>query len=119
MITFYSPWLYIRDRWIYLPGLGVLLLTVFIWWYILSRVHPTSDQVFLHYTIIFGVDLIGPWREILTPALSGLVITIVNFVVSWFIYSNNKLLARLLSLATFVIHIFLLIASVLMVRLNI
>ncbi|MBI5729343.1 MAG: hypothetical protein HY983_03855 [Candidatus Magasanikbacteria bacterium] len=118
MLKLYSPWLYIRDRWIYIPGLGVLGLIAFTWWYIVSRVHPTSDQVFLHYTIIFGVDLIGPWRGILLPAISGLIIVGINFTVSWLIYGSNRFLARLLPVATLILAVFLLLAAALLVGIN-
>lgn len=119
MTTIYSPWLYLRDRWIAIPGGVAVFLSVSIWWYILSKVPYTADQVFLHYNIVFGVDLIGSWSEILFPALSGLVIPIINFMASWLIYGSNKFLARFLAFATMVVQVFLLIAVVLMVGLNI
>lgn len=118
MFKLYSPWLYIRDRWVYIPGLSVLVLIAFTWWYIVSRVHPTTDQVFLHYTIIFGVDLIGPWRGILLPAISELVIAGINFLVSWLVYGTSRFLGRLLPLATVVLAIFLLLSAVLLVGIN-
>lgn len=118
MFKLYSPRLYFSDRWIYIPGLAILALLLFTWWYTVSRVHPTSEQVFLHYTIIFGVDLIGPWRGILLPVISGFVIAVVNFTASWLIYGNSRFLARLLPVATLVLHIFLLLSAVLLVGIN-
>lgn len=118
MFKIYSPWLYIRDRWVKIPGFGVLGLLIFTWWYTLSRVQPTSDQVFLHYTIIFGVDLIGPWRGILLPAVSGLVIAAVNFTIGWLIYGSSRFLARLLLSATLILIIFLSLAAVFLAGIN-
>lgn len=118
MFKLYSPRLYFRDRWVYIPGLAAAGLVIFTWWYTISHIHPTTDQVFLHYTIIFGVDLIGPWSGVLLPAISGLLFVIVNFTISWLIYGSNRFLARLLPLVTFILTIFLLFFAVLLVRIN-
>ena len=119
MLKLYSFRLYIRDRWIFIPGLGILAFLIFTWWHTVSQVRPTIDQFFFHYTIIFGVDLVGPWRGILLPGISGLAIAVINFAVSWFIYGNNRFLARLLMMATLILNIFLLLAAALLIKINV
>ena len=40
------------------------LLQVWDWWYVVSNIHSSSGQIFLHYTSLFGVDLVGEWWKI-------------------------------------------------------
>ena len=116
---FYPPKLYLKDRYISLPGLASLLLTLFMAWYAVTRIHPTSDSIFLHYNVFFRIDLVGEWWKLwLIPAFGGGVL-ILNFLVSYFIYSNNKFLSRLLIALTAFVEITILIGLVLIVGLNI
>lgn len=116
---FYSPKLYIRDWWIFGSAAGVLISQIFIWWYIFANITPGPDQFFLHYNITFGVDLAGEWWKLLYLPLSGLIVFIANYFLSFYFYGLEKLLSRLLALTAGVFHIFLLIAAVLIVNLNI
>ena len=116
---FYSPKLYLRDFWISLPLLGVVLIQLFIWGYLISAIKPAMGQIFLHYNIIFGVDLVGDWWRIYYLPLAGVLVILLNYFFSWMLYSVDKFLARLLSSWALFFHLFLLIGAILLVRLNI
>jgi len=116
---FYSPRLYIRDWWISGSAIGIFLSQIFIWWFIIYNIHPSPDQFFLHYNVTFGVDLAGEWWKLLYLPLSGLIVFITNYILSFYFYNAEKLLARLVALLAGVFHIFLIIATVLIVNLNV
>jgi len=116
---FYSPKLYFRDPWISAPLLGALLIQIFLWWYLVSNISPDAGQIFLHYNIIFGVDLVGNWWRLYLNPLLGLGVILLNYFFSLMFYSADKFLARLMSFWVLFFHVFLMIGTVLLVRLNI
>jgi len=116
---FYSPRLYFKDKRIFVPIIGVFLAQIFSWWYILSNIRPSSDQFFLHYNITFGVDLAGEWWKILYLPLSGILVLLINVILSFYFYNAEKFLSGLLILLALLFNIFLVIAVFLIVNLNI
>ncbi len=116
---FYSPKLYFRDLWASVPLLGAILIQIFMWWYLISNIRSDVGQIFLHYNIIFGVDLVGDWWKIYFIPLAGMLIVLLNYFFSLMFYSVDKFLARLLSFWVLFFHFFLMIGTILLVRLNI
>jgi len=116
---FYSRKLYLRDWWVNVPLLLTFLMQIFMWWYLMSHFHSGLDQIFLHYNITFGVDYVGEWWKIFYLPAGGLVVMVFNFLLSWGVYSADRLLARFLSVWTSLITFFLLIAVWLISGLNI
>jgi len=116
---FYSLKLYLRDWWITSPLIVVFLLQIFIWFHIIINIKPALGQIFLHYNIIFGVDLVGSWWKIFYLPLVGLLILVANCIVSFLFFKADKFLSRLLVWWILFVHCFLLIAIILLVGLNI
>ncbi|MCX6778773.1 MAG: hypothetical protein NTU97_00895 [Candidatus Magasanikbacteria bacterium] len=79
----------------------------------------TGKSIFLHYTVHLGVNLIGSKSQIYFLPLGAFVITLLNFVLAYFLFLNQKNLARLLIVSTIVIQVFLWIASAFLVFINI
>ena len=115
---FYSPKVYWKDRWIALSAVSWLIFELWMWSYAAIYVRPTADQVFLHYNVVFGVDLIGSWWKVLLAPVGGLVIFFINFLFSWYVYGEDKILARFLAFFAAGLNLFLLIAFYLVVGLN-
>lgn len=114
----FSLKLYLRDRWLLVSGLGTLFVQLFSWGYLLRLLPPSSEPVFLHYTILVGVDFIGPaWQAYLLP-LGGLIIVLVNYAVGFITFNQGRFLARLLSVSTFFLQLLLAGAVVFLVGLN-
>ena len=109
---------YIKDRWVLAPLFLSALAQCFIWYYLVAVAKHTSDQYFLHYNIIFGVDLVGSWGKIFLLPIGGLVIVLFNSIISILIFNQDKLLARLLGLFASVFQIFLAWAVYLIVEIN-
>jgi len=116
---FYSPKLFVRDYWVGVPLIIAGVSVIFIWWYVLSRLHPGSEQIFLHYNAIFGIDLVGAWWQILYLPAAGTAIWLINFLSALWFYRADKFLARLLAVLSAVWEIFLAVAAFLIVGLNI
>lgn len=55
-----------------LLGLSVLL-NIATWVVTIVAIPYSSDQFILHYNIYFGVDLSGPWWQLLYPSAFGTV----------------------------------------------
>jgi len=115
---FYSPRLYFRDLWISLPLIGVFFAQIYIWWDLIANINPDAGQIFLHYNIVFGVDLVGDWWRIyLLPGI-GLLVLVVNYILSFYFYRSDKFMARLLSLWVLLFHALLLAGTVFLVKMN-
>lgn len=95
-----------------------LFLNIVIWVWLLIEIRPQTEPVFLHYNILFGVDYVGEWWQVLYLPISGLVIIIVNAVMGWLLFSRDKFLAQILNGISLFCQLFLLIAAALLVFLN-
>ncbi len=115
---FYSPKLYLRDFWISAPLLGSILIQIFLWWNLIANIRSDAGQIFLHYNIIFGVDLVGDWWKIYLVPLAGIAVILLNYFFSLMFYSVDKFLARLMAGWVLFFHLFLMIGLTLLVRLN-
>lgn len=110
---------YARDPWIFFPGIISALILLSHWWYAISKITPTSEQLFLHYNILFGVDLIGEWWKIYFIPFFALIILVFNFCLSYFFYQQNRFVSRFLSSLTVFYEVLILIGSLLIIGLNI
>ena len=116
---FYSPKVFWTDKWIYVPGVIALIFEVLIWLYAAFYVRGAAEPVFLHYNVVFGVDLIGEWWKVLYVPMSGFIIFLINFILAWWVYGQDKILARFFTFITACLNIFLALAFYLLVGLNI
>lgn len=58
---------------------------------------PASEVVFLHYSIVAGVNLTGVWSELYFIPLATTLVWVANVVWSWRLHPNERELARILS----------------------
>ncbi len=115
----YPVKLYIK-HWPTLLCLGAsLLLNIATWIWLLIEIRPQTEPVFLHYNILFGVDYVGEWWQVLYLPISGIVIIIVNAVMGWLLFNRDKFLAQILNGIGLFCQLFLLIAAALLVFLNV
>ena len=115
---FYSPKLYFRDRFIFYPILLSLCVELYILWQIFAKINRSTDQIFLHYNVVFGIDLIGAWWKILYLPLAGLLVIILNTLLAWYFYAEDRFLARFLSIFMAVFHALLVVGAVIVIGLN-
>lgn len=94
------------------------LLNLIAWLYLGLAIKPRPEVIFLHYTVHFGVDLSGPWSQIFFLPLLGLILILINFVMAYFVYDQNKNLSRLIVLTTIALEVFLFIEAIFLAFLN-
>ncbi len=88
----------------------------------LWRIVPlAAEQPFLplHYNIYFGVDRFGPWWHVFIPAILGSVLLIVNLAFETIFHRHEKLLSHFFTFGSVVISFTLMVATTLIVLINI
>lgn len=91
---FYSPKLYFKDPYIIALFLLSFSLLGWSWWVAVQHFPKSAETVFLHYTIIFGIDFIGEWwKGWLIPGFSSAVF-VFNSLISFVLYQRSKFLSR-------------------------
>lgn len=107
----------------YLPNLITLslslLLNILLWIWLLWKINPGPDPVFLHYNILFGVDFIGEWWQVLFLPLAGLLIFLINGIIAWMLFSKDKFISLLLNAVSLLCQMIIFIAGALLVFLNV
>jgi len=107
----------------HLPNLlmivGSLVLNIVSWVWLVFRLGSQEEAIFLHYNILFGVDLIGEWEKILYLPAVGLCVFLLNAVLGWILFHKEKFAAYILLAISVLCQAFLLIASGLLIFLNV
>lgn len=114
----YPFFLYIKRRETLMLGGASFLLVLGLWAWLAWHIRPSADQIFLHYNVLFGVDLIGPWWHIFYISAAGTVVCVVNTLLGWLVYDRDSFMTRMLLVASLFVQILLFIAGVLLVFLN-
>lgn len=86
----------------------------------LWKLLPLEDKsaIPLHYSVIFGVDLLGPWYQVFyLPALGALLLG-ANHAFGKMLSTNEKILSRFFQVATLICEVVLFVAVILIVLLN-
>jgi hypothetical protein len=107
----------------YKPNLIMLFLAILAniltWFWIIFRIRPQEDLIFLHYNILFGVDYIGEWWRVFYIPTIGLLILFINFVIGWVLFSKDKFISVILNAISVISGVFLLVIAALLVFLNV
>ena len=111
--------LYIRRKPIFIMMFLAILAQAAIWFWLLVNIRPELGQVFLHYNVLFGVDLVGEWYQALYVPLIGLCIFIVNTILGWMLYTKDPFASYLLHAVALACEFLLLVAAILIVFLNV
>ena len=118
LVSFLKSNLFIRDKFVLINLSLSFLFSLFslIWLY--YKITPQVEPVALHYTIYFGIDLIGEWYYVFLFPLLGIITILVNFILAYLLFIKVKILAYLLVLTSTIIQVLLVIISILVVLLN-
>lgn len=89
-------------------------------WIILGIfVKPVDFPIILHYNVYFGVDMLGGWKQVFILPLMGIILFIINFLLSLYFYKNKERIAsHLLLMATLMLQLSLIIASISVIVIN-
>lgn len=118
-LRLYPLKLYLRSLPVALLSGSALVLNIFSWLWLWIQIPRGVDQLFLHYSILFGVDFIGTRTQIFYVPLLGLVIWIVNTFAGWILYRKDNFMSHVLNFVNLLCQIFVVIATFLLVFLNV
>lgn len=99
----------------WIASVSIFIITLIV---IIIKIVNSSDVVALRYNIIVGVSEIGSRYQLLQLPLSGLLIGVVNFVLTKLNKSNQQILPLLASTVTLATNIILLFAALLLFQVN-
>jgi len=98
---------------------GTLLLNLAGWTFLVIFIRPVDFSIILHYNVYFGVDLIGDWWQAYVLPFMGVVFLIVNFILAYKFYKQKERIASyIFLLASLMIQLGLIIASIGIVMIN-
>lgn len=96
-----------------------LLANIANWIWLLWEIRPQEETIFLHYNILFGVDYVGSWWKVIYLPIAGIVIILFNAFIGLSLFKRDKFFAYILNFISLFCQIFLLIASALLIFLNV
>ncbi len=92
---------------------------IFSWIWLLWHIRPTEDPLFLHYSVLFGVDLTGPWHSVFVLPAIGLAIILLNTYFAAELFQKDRFASYVLLFGAALCQLFVLIISLLLVFLNV
>lgn len=95
------------------------LINIFVWFWLFWQIGPQEEQIFLHYTMLFGVDLIGEWWRVLWLPVAGLFVFCMNLLLAWILFGKDKFAAYVFGFSCLLFHGGVLLVSLILVFLNI
>lgn len=115
---FYLLKVFFKDPWVVLPLLVSAISQIYMWPYILMNLAQRKGTLFLHYNVVFGVDLVGAWWKIFFLPLAGLIIIVLNFGAALYSRNSDKVISRMFTVFAAVFQLFLVLAVYLTVQIN-
>jgi len=85
---------------------------------IFLRIQPSDKMLILHYTIPFGIDLVGPWYRLYEIPFAGFVFALLNFILAYIFYTKQRNVAIIIVIATVLLEVTLLVGLYLIVTQN-
>ena len=80
------------------------------------KIRPGSESLPLHYNVLVGVDLLGPGSSLYRIPAIGVVVVVINFLLSKFVKSPSNLLSYLAAFVSFVVGLVLLFGVLFLLR---
>ena len=91
-----KKWKFWQNKLIILILLISLFINLFAYIYIFAKYSRTSVSIPLHYSPISGIDLLGPWQNLLKIPFSGLIFFLFNTISAFLFYGEEKIISYIL-----------------------
>ncbi|OGE87693.1 MAG: hypothetical protein A3J07_03200 [Candidatus Doudnabacteria bacterium RIFCSPLOWO2_02_FULL_49_13] len=102
-----------------LVGFGLSLCANLAAWAILYfKLDPGLSNILLHYSAVYGSDLVGPGIYAYGIAAGALIILIINLSIASSFYQKEKLASYFLAFASLVVQLIFLAASAVLTFIN-
>jgi len=103
-------------RWLLLLG-GIVNIAD--WVALKIFIKPIDFPIILHYNVYFGVDMLGNWKEVFLLPFIGIILFLINTFLSIHFYRRKERIASyLLLMASLMIQLSLLVASISVIIIN-
>jgi hypothetical protein len=110
--------IWLQDKILLILFLVSLILNLLLYLAILGWVRAQTEPLILHYSVYFGIDLIGSWyRLYLMPAV-GSFLLLVNFFLTILFYRKERIIGYFSSGALAFAELLLLVGGILLVWIN-
>jgi hypothetical protein len=89
-------------------------------WLLLWRfIKPIDSSIILHYNVYFGVDMIGNWKAAFILPGIGLMLFFINYLLAFYFYMKlERIACHILLMASLMVQMSLLIASLSVILIN-
>ena len=111
---------FLRRRVVWIPLIFGGLLNVATWFVLLRNISPGTDAelIILHYTLYYGVDLVGSWLDALYIPGFGLLLIVVNLIVAYLLIEKARLVSYFFLILTPIFEFLLFSAVIFLVIAN-
>lgn len=96
-----------------------LLVHLGVWGWLLYYIRPQEQPIFLHYNVLFGVDLTGQWYHVFALPIGGLCVYLINAVLAWLLYNKDSFASYVLLFTSVIVQLCLAVVAALLVFLNV
>lgn len=103
---------FLKDRFVISAILTAVILNIILWIILYLKIKPSEYPISLHYNIFFGVDLMGKYTKVYTLPSVGILIFIFNSILSFLLYSKERLASYLLIGVAVLIQVFLILSGI-------
>lgn len=110
--------IWIQDRWVALLFIAGIVLNLVAYALIGFGADTSGNTVILHYSIYFGIDLVGPWYQLYSVPLIGTFIWLLNGMILTSLYRRDQLFGYALAGTTIVCELLLTITAALLLWVN-
>ncbi len=84
-----------------IPTIAISFFTAAILWVTALRYIQGADNIIpLHYTIYFGIDLLGPAVQLLVLPVGVTIIAVVNTIVAVLLFKQKRILSYILLISS-------------------
>ncbi|MEI7741526.1 MAG: hypothetical protein WCJ29_03410 [bacterium] len=111
----------VKDRLLvtsFVAALVVFVVNAFLVAWKMGGIGAEQSNVALHYSIFFGVDRVGDWKQVFyLPILGGLSLA-VNFALAIAMYSSERFVSHALGVISLLVNLLLIIGTVFVIITN-
>lgn len=109
---------FIRHPIVWINLILAAILNIGIWAILLINITPSTDLIVLHYTLYFGVDMIGKWRETLLIPVFGIFLILLNTLFAQFFFKKSHIISYFFLILIPIFQSLLLFATIFLIIAN-
>ncbi len=81
---------FIRKPLVWITSGLAFVFNLITWGILLLNITPQQDLIVLHYTLYFGVDKLGQWKEAFSLPAFGLFLILLNLYFAYYLENKSR-----------------------------